>query len=186
MDLLGLLSKQYIIKSMKKVLLLLTVLCGLSISSFAQSSNERGKFSIGFEAGLPLGDVKTSSNLVIGGSLKYDHPIAENTFLTGSVGYNKFLMKSEFKDAGLSFYAIPVKVGIKYFFAPSFYGEGQLGAAFATAKVEGLGSGSTTAFAYSPGIGYVLGGGIDLGVRYEGWSKDGTTSQVSARLAYSF
>jgi hypothetical protein len=61
----------------EKALLLLTVLCGLSISSFAQSSKEGGKFSIGVEAGLPLGDVKDATNFVIGGSLKYDHPIAE-------------------------------------------------------------------------------------------------------------
>jgi hypothetical protein len=174
---------------MKKVLLLLTVLCGLSISSFAQSSKDAGKFSIGFEAGLPVGDISDGFNFVIGGSLKYDHPIAENTFITGSVGYNKFLLKSEFKDSGVSFYGIPVKVGIKYFFAESFYGEAQLGAAFMKAGVNnefGGGSGSATAFAYSPGIGYVLGGGVDLGVRYEGWSKNGTTSQVAARLAYSF
>jgi hypothetical protein len=171
---------------MKKVLLLLTAICGLSISAFAQSSSstQAGKFSIGFEAGLPVGEASNVSNLVIGGSLKYDQPIADKTFITGSVGYNKFIYKSEFKDAG-SFYAIPVKVGIKAFFAQSFYGEAQIGAAFVTQTVQGY-SYHTTAFAYSPGIGYVLGGGLDLGVRYEGWSKDGTTSQVSARLAYSF
>lgn len=169
---------------MKKFLLALVLLSGAALSSFAQSSSSTGKFSIGVEAGLPLGDAKNSSNFVIGGSLKYDHPIAENTFITGSAGYNKFIYKSDFKDFG-SFYAIPVKVGLKYFFAESFYGEAQLGAAFMNEKFEGE-SANATAFAYSPGIGYVLGGGVDLGVRYEGWSKNGTISQISARLAYSF
>ncbi|HEK19501.1 MULTISPECIES: outer membrane beta-barrel protein [unclassified Mucilaginibacter] len=171
---------------MKKVLLMLTVICGLSVAAKAQTSSQTGKFSIGVEAGLPVGDASNSSNFIIGGSLKYDHPIAENTFITGSAGYSKFLMKSEFKDAGYSFYAIPVKVGVKYFFSPGFYGEGQLGAAFVTAKLDGLGSNSTTAFAYSPGIGYAFSPNVDLGVRYEGWSKNGTTSQVALRLAYSF
>lgn len=170
---------------MKKVLLLCTVLCGLSISSFAQSTKEGGKFSIGVEAGLPVGDASNASNFTIGGSLKYDHPIAENTFITGSAGYTKFLYKSEVKADGNSFYAIPVKVGVKYFFAESFYGEAQLGAAFLQEKFQGL-SANTTAFAYSPGIGYAFGGGVDLGVRYEGWSKNGTIGQVAARLAYSF
>ncbi|MCQ6958090.1 outer membrane beta-barrel protein [Mucilaginibacter aquariorum] len=176
---------------MKKVLLLLTVLCGLSISSFAQSSSEGGKFSIGVEAGLPVGDVKNFTNFVIGGSLKYDHPIAEGTFVTISAGYNKFLAKDEAKDAGYKFYGIPVKAGIKHFFADGFYGEAQLGAAFTkeSVNVDGFGniSGSKTAFAYSPGIGYTFGGGLDLGVRYEGWSMSGNTvSQIAARLAFSF
>ncbi|MET3979342.1 hypothetical protein ACVW0P_001113 [Mucilaginibacter sp. UYNi724] len=171
---------------MKKALLLLTVLCGISISSFAQSSKETGKFSIGFEAGLPLGDAKDVSDLVIGGSLKYDHPIADKTFITGSVGYNKFLSNDDAKSIGYKLYAIPVKVGVKYFFAESFYGEAQVGAAFVNESILGS-SGNTTTFAYSPGIGYAFGGGVDLGVRYEGWTKSGTTiSQVSARLAYSF
>ncbi len=75
---------------------------------------------------------------------------------------------------------VPVKVGIKYNFAEAFYGEAQVGATFGTK------SGTGTFFAYSPGIGYNFGGGVDLGVRYEGWAHDGTISQVAARLAYSF
>ncbi|WP_454800930.1 outer membrane beta-barrel protein [Mucilaginibacter phyllosphaerae] len=171
---------------MKKLLLLLTVLCGISITSFAQSSNGAGKFSIGLEAGLPVGDVKNLSNFAIGGSLKYDHPIAENTFITGSAGYTKFLSNDDAKSIGYKIYAIPVKVGVKYFFDQGFYGEAQVGAAFVNESMLGV-SGNTTTFAYSPGIGYSFGGGVDLGVRYEGWTKSGTTiSQVAARLAYSF
>ncbi|RYD84279.1 MAG: hypothetical protein EOP54_32465, partial [Sphingobacteriales bacterium] len=146
---------------------------------------QTGKFSIGVEAGLPVGDASNVSNFVIGGSLKYDHPIADQLFVTGSAGYNKFLYKSQFSNAG-SFYAIPVKVGIKSYFGEGFYGEAQLGAAFVTQTVPGFGSASTTAFAYSPGIGYAFSPNVDLGIRYEGWSKNGTTSQVAARLAYSF
>jgi hypothetical protein len=164
---------------MKKVLLLLTVLCGLSISSFAQSSSEGGKFSIGLEAGLPVGDIKDAGGkLFIGGSLKYDQPIAAGTFLTGSAGYTSLSFKDEVGGGSAGF--VPVKVGLKYFLAESFYGEAQVGAAFSTE------SGGGTAFAYAPGIGYAFGGGLDLGVRYEGWSKNGTVSQVAARLAFSF
>jgi hypothetical protein len=172
---------------MKKVLLLLTVLCGLSISSFAQSSKEGGKFSIGVEAGVPLGDYKDVTNFVIGGSLKYDHPIAEGTFVTLSAGYSKFLSNDDAKADGFKFYGIPVKAGLKHFFAEGFYGEAQVGAAFTKTSVEGFGSTSKTAFAYAPGIGYAFGGGVDLGVRYEGWSlSGGTASQIAARLAFSF
>lgn len=171
---------------MKKFLLAVVLLSGAAFSSFAQSSKDSGKFSIGVEAGLPVGDVKNFSSFAIGGSLKYDHPIAENTFITGSAGYTKFLSNDDAKSIGYKLYAIPVKVGVKYFFAESFYGEAQVGAAFVNESILGA-SGNTTTFAYSPGIGYSFGGGVDLGVRYEGWTKSGTTiSQVAARLAFSF
>ena len=168
---------------MKKVLLLLTVLCGLSIGAFAQS--ESGKFSIGVEAGLPLGDFKASSKFVIGGSLKYDHPIGEGLFVTGSAGYSSIINK-DINFGGVTVSpgntsVVPVKAGIKYFLAEGFYAEGQAGAAFFTQ------SGGGTAFAYAPGVGFAFGGGLDLGVRYEAWSKNSTTlGQLGARLAYSF
>ena len=171
---------------MKKFLLALVLLSGAAFSSFAQSSSSTGKFSIGLEAGLPIGDIKDAGGkLFIGGSLKYDHPIAAGTFITGSAGYTSLSFKEvtipgigTVKPGSVGF--VPVKVGVKYFLADSFYGEAQVGAAFGTE------SGSGTAFAYSPGIGYAFGGGLDLGVRYEAWSKNGTISQVAARLAYSF
>jgi hypothetical protein len=50
-----------------------------------------------------------------------------------------------------------------------------------------LQDGGGTAFLYAPGIGYMLDGGFEAGVRYEGWSKsDGTISQIALRLAYNF
>ncbi|MBL4677770.1 MAG: outer membrane beta-barrel protein [Mucilaginibacter sp.] len=170
---------------MKKVLLLLTVICGLTVAAKAQSKSETGKFSIGVEAGLPLGSFGDGYSFGIGGSLKYDQPIAEGTFVTGSAGYTSFIGKSvtidgfgTFKNPAAGF--VPVKVGVKYFLAESFYGEAQLGAAFSTQ------SGGGTAFAYSPGIGYAFSPNVDLGIRYEAWSNNGTVSQVAARLAYSF
>lgn len=167
---------------MKKVLLLLTVLSGLSIGAFAQSSSSNGgKFSIGFEGGLPVGNANDAYNAVVGASLKYDHNIAAGTYLTGSVGYSAYLVKSEFKGiAGSTFGAIPLKAGLKYYFGSGFYGEGQLGAAFITE------SGGGTAFVYSPGVGYDFGSGVDLGLRYEAWSKTNTIGQVAVRLGFSF
>jgi hypothetical protein len=173
-------NQPYTTKIMKKLLLLFVVVAGAAFSASAQSSSsESGKFSIGLEAGLPIGDIKDAgASLFIGGSLKYDQPIATGTFFTFSAGYTSLKFKDEFGGGSTGF--VPVKAGIKYFLAESFYGEAQVGAAFGTE------SGSGTAFAYSPGIGYAFGGGLDLGVRYEAWSKNGTISQVAARLAYSF
>jgi hypothetical protein len=166
---------------MKRILLTLVVLGGVVFSSFAQSKSDGGgKFSIGVEAGLPVGDYSNVYSFGIGGSLKYAQPIATDVAFTISAGYTSFMGKTVggFKYGSAGF--VPVKAGIKYNFVPSFYGEAQVGAAFGTQ------SGGGTAFAYSPGIGYNFGGGVDLGVRYEGWSHNGTFNQIAARLAYSF
>ena len=173
---------------MKKVLLALAIIAGTAFTTFAQTkSGDSGKFSIGVDAGLPLGNTKDISSFAIGGSIKYELPIAAGTLFTVSAGYENFLYKSEYKDflklggidrSGEGF--VPVKVGIKYYIENGFFAEGQLGAVFGTR------SGSGTAFAYSPGVGYTFDGGFEAGVRYEGWSHDGTVSQVALRLAYRF
>jgi len=172
---------------MKKVLLALLVLGVTACSSFAQTGkankSENGKFSIGVDAGIPTGSASDFYNFGIGGSIKYDLPIATSTFFTISAGYTALLVKSEFKDAGFksSNGFIPVKAGLKYYFnGEGFFGEGQLGAAFSTE------SGGGTAFLYAPGIGYTFDEGFEAGVRYEGWSHDGTIGQVAVRLAYCF
>ena len=76
---------------------------------------------------------------------------------------------------------IPVKLGARYTGngTTGVFGEVQFGAAFIT-------QGGGTAFAYAPGVGYAFDGGLEAGVRYEGWSKDGTVSQIALRIAYSF
>ncbi|MEP6610612.1 MAG: hypothetical protein ABJA76_01960 [Mucilaginibacter sp.] len=169
---------------MKKILLALFVLGVTACSSFAQTkSDDAAKFSIGLDAGLPIGDASNVYSFAIGGSLKYDMPIGSGAFVNLSAGYESFMVKSALKNAGFpsSSGFVPIKVGLKYYFdGQGFYGEGQLGVAFSTE------SGGGKAFAYAPGIGYTLDGGFDVGVRYEAWSNNGTVSQIALRLAYGF
>ncbi|RYU90002.1 hypothetical protein EWM62_10685 [Mucilaginibacter terrigena] len=161
---------------MKKLLLLLAIVGGISFTASAQS--DKARFSIGFEGGLPIGSTSDVYNVGLGGSLKYEMPIGSGTMFTISGGYTSFKVKDVFGGGSVGF--VPAKAGIKYFFSDGFYGEGQVGAAFSTE------SGGGTAFAYAPGIGYALEGGFDIGVRYEAWSKNGTISQIGVRIAYGF
>lgn len=170
---------------MKKILFTLMVFGTAVSGGFAQttttsSASGGGKLNIGFEAGLPLGDVSNAYNKVIGGSIKYEAPTGKNTFFTLSAGYNSFLVKSEFKDFAGSSGFVPIKAGIKYYSDGNFFLEGQAGVVFST---EG---GGGHAFVYSPGIGYSFTGGFEAGVRYEGWVNDGTVSQLGLRLGYRF
>jgi len=159
----------------------MTVIGMSLIHSFAQTSaaKDGGKFSIGLDAGLPVGSASDYSNFAIGGDLKYALPVATNFDLSLSAGYSTYLSKTidGYKPEDLK--AIPVKVGGRYNFSGGFFAEGQVGAAF-------IQDGGGTAFVYAPGIGYAWSNGLEAGVRYEGWSKNGTVSQLGLRIAYSF
>jgi hypothetical protein len=173
---------------MKKLLLTL-ILSGMIISAgFAQApdtSAQKGgvKINIGAEGGLPLDEVSTAGySSVLGGSLKVEIPTIKNAYFTLSAGYNSFLLKSKYKGYGISSTAnfIPLKAGAKYYTDAGFFIEGQAGVVFSTETNGGH------AFVFSPGAGYTFAGGFEAGLRYEGWSNGGTTSQLSLRLGFRF
>lgn len=168
---------------MKKILLLLVVLSAVAFNSFAQSSksDDVGKFSIGVDPGLPVGNASDYSSFAIGGDLKYSIPAAENFDVSLSAGYTAFLGKTINGFKLPSIKGIPIKLAGRYNFDGStgFFGEVAFGAAF-------IQDGGGTAFLYAPGIGYAMDGGFEVGLRYEGWSKNGSISQIGLRVAYSF
>lgn len=172
---------------MKKIFLL-TAIAGIfaftSVSAQKDPAMNGQKLGIGVEFGLPVGDFGDVYNLGVGGSLVYQVPVATNLNVTGNVGYINFTSK---KVLGQSFNTgyVPIKAGLRYFFAENFYGGAELGAAISTEK------NGSTAFAYSPGVGVEFPvadkASIDLGVRYEGWSRDShTNSFVGIRAAFNF
>ncbi|HTE01203.1 MAG TPA: outer membrane beta-barrel protein [Mucilaginibacter sp.] len=175
---------------MRKYLLAFLLAAGSVVTCFAQTtgSSSGGKLSIGFDVALPTGDYSNLYKTGLGGSLKYEIPAGQNFFVTLSGGYMNFSIKDEvvaelqqFGSDQTSAGFVPLKIGAKYYTSPGFFIEGQLGGAIGTA------SGTGTAFAYSPGLGYTFDGGPEIGVRYEAWSKDGSTfSQFGLRLAYRF
>ena len=170
---------------MRRILLLAVLIVSAATASFAQtsksSSSSSGKFSIGIDPGLPVGSASDYSSFAIGGDLKYSIPAAENFDVSLSAGYSVFLGKTidSFKLPNIK--GIPVKLAGRYNFngPVGFFGEFGVGAAF-------IQDGGGTAFVYAPGIGYAADGGFEAGIRYEGWSKNGTISQIALRLAYSF
>ncbi|MBS1521250.1 MAG: hypothetical protein JST50_09645 [Bacteroidetes bacterium] len=175
---------------MRKVLLLAVLIVSAATASFAQtsksSSSGSGKFSIGVDPGLPVGSSSDFSSFAIGGDLKYSLPAATNFDVSLSAGYSVFIGKTIDLGSGVSvkagnLKAIPVKLGGRYNFngPVGFFGEVGLGAAF-------IQDGGGTAFVYAPGVGYAADGGFEAGIRYEGWSKNGTVGQIALRLAYSF
>lgn len=134
--------------------------------------SQETRLGIGLNLGLPTTD---GYDFVIGGDLRLQKDFSGNVSGLLSAGYTAFTY-----DGG-SYGFIPVKAGVKIFPVTKFYFSGELGAGFPTKD------GGKTAFVWAPGIGYGLNNGVDLGLRYEGFSADGgTLGQVALRIAYGF
>jgi len=153
----------------------------------AQTKRYESKIGLGVDVGLPVGDYKNSADYGVGFSLLYQKPVAENLNITGNIGYLRFngpeiLANIDYKEG-----FVPIKAGARYFIAPYLYGAGELGVAFSTAYGRGAG----TAFAYAPSLCAEFpvsnSGTVDVGIRYERWSRSSATlSFVGLRAGYNF
>lgn len=173
---------------MKKLLLSLALVAGLAYGASAQTEGAVKKLSIGAEFGIPT---KGSDELLVGGSLQFEQPVAKSLNLTLSAGYIADMITGDSKEIlkamGLktSYGFVPLKAGAKYYFGNYFYGAGEVGAAISTE------SGGGTAFAFAPTLGASFSvsdkSALDFGVRYENWSRDGNSSGFfGLRAAFSF
>jgi len=175
---------------MRKLLFTLAILVGAAFNSFSQtttapsSGNDGARFSIGVDAGVPTGNAGDQYDLGIGGSINCDIPLFSNLKFTVSAGYEAMLIKSVLRNispsAPSSDRYILLKGGLKYYFNKNVFGEGQGGIAVYTS------AGGDVSFAYSPGVGYTFDNGFEASVRYEGWVKEYTFSQVALRVGYRF
>jgi len=162
----------------------------LSLFTSNVMAGDNGRFSIGANLGLPTGDDANVYSMSIGGSLRYELPVGDNLGITGTVGYNSYLLKSEFDGTGLSLSSIPILLGAKYYFQEQqngFYGMVQLGVTSTTAKVDLGGvsvSASSTDLTFGPAIGYHL-ANLDFGAAYDIISASGSSSGIiDIRIAY--
>jgi hypothetical protein len=166
---------------MKKLLLSLALVAGLGFAASAQTEGAVKKLSIGGEVGL-LTEEGSKDFLIAGGSLQVEFPVAKSLNLTGSAGYLSLFYTGP--GASLSTGFVPLKAGAKYYFGGNFYAAGEVGASISTEN------GGGTAFAFAPALGASFSvspkSSLDFGLRYETWSKDGSSSFVALRAAYAF
>jgi len=170
-------------------------------TSTSTTTNNGIRYSIGVDAGIPLGNFKDNYKWNLGGSVQADIPVISNQlFVTVNAGYNNIFGKKDIGGvAGLDqtdFHLIPVKAGLKYFVIPNFYVQGEAGAAFLLNKKD-VGANKSTAFVYAPQVGVQFpisanGNFIDAGIRYEATTKYATgidqskVSFLGIRVAYGF
>jgi hypothetical protein len=169
-------------KSTLKFAALVLAFAGLSVAAKAQTTTSTStttksgiRYSIGVDAGIPIGDFKDAYKWNLGGSVQADIPVASQLFVTVNAGFNNVFGKKDV--AGIAgadvpnVQLLPVKAGLKYFVIPNFYVQGEAGAAFLLNK-DKAGYDKSTAFVYAPQIGVQFpvsanGNFIDAGIRYE-------------------
>lgn len=171
------------LKTLFKIVIAITVFA--SSNSYAQRSG--AKLGIGIDFAFPQSNFATNANYGVGPSLLFQTPIQTNLNFTMNVGYLRFNGDPVFTNVKYREGFVPIKAGLRYFVSSYIYGSAEAGVAISSAN----GSGSGTSFAYSPIIGAEFpvsdSGTIDVGVRYEGWSRsNGTRSFIGLRAGYNF
>jgi hypothetical protein len=140
------------------------------------------RLGVGLEAGAPTGAAHTISNFELGGTARLQYDVSHNFAWTLTSGYYNMFGKeipgttADYSSLGI----IPVKVGIKTFFASSFYFGAEAGAGFETH------GGNNTKLILSPGLGWAS-KKVDVGVRYENFSgQNNNYGLIGLRVAYGF
>jgi opacity protein-like surface antigen len=172
---------------MKKLFLLFSLFVVITINTNAQSGNNQ--LGIGLDLGIPIGDDSEALKLGIGGQLKGLFGVGTAGQITFTTGYMRFGVKDLPDDFDMSTSIIPLLAGYRHNFS-GFYVEPQLGYGIYGLKMKGGGfdeSDSEGAFTYAVGLGYAMTSGLDIGARYQGASKDGSsTSLIGIKLGYNF
>jgi hypothetical protein len=156
-----------------------TILSVLFIVLFSLGSiNAQNKMSLG--AGLvvsfPMGDFSESANTGFGGTAIFELGFMPQLVGIGQIGYVSWGTEAE----GFSYSAVPILVGVKYFFIPGigFYGTGQLGLSIFSIETPSVsvpflgevsgGSVSSTEFTFVIGAGYQLPVGSNVYLDFNG------------------
>jgi hypothetical protein len=143
-------------------------------------------FSFGADVGVPTGPLKISSNLVLGGTPRFQYGLTDNLAVTFTSGADHFLSKdipgtnTRYDSYGV----IPIKAGLKEFFVPGIYVAAEAGVAFEELdKRDGSGHDK---FLFSPSIGWAN-KRWDAGVRYDLYNgQNDNYGVVALRIAYGF
>jgi hypothetical protein len=197
---------------MRKFLRLIIVSIVTVTSAYAQHSSTSPQFSVGLNPGVAVGPVSSVYPVAGNISLRLTAPLSNSpislTFTTGytfytssqdySVGFGFGGVGVGYGGGGYDYYGstasfIPVMAGVKIYVANRFFIEGEAGVSFNVNTYPQDYTGKTTAFIYSPGIGYTFPLGYsgrnstEVGLVYENRVEPGGGyTQIAAHLAYNF
>ncbi len=169
---------------MKKVFFILAFsIATLAVSAQKTYPNIGGfKISGGLNLAIPASNFDPYS-IGAGVDLLGQYGLSKSVGLTIDAGYTSLFPKKSFKDIGVEdLTIIPLRAGLRFYPSSSFYLGGKAGLGILKAK----NSNSVNTTAYSFGAGYMMSPALDLGVSYDGYSKNGSSGLVNVRLGYFF
>ncbi|MDR3694011.1 hypothetical protein [Mucilaginibacter sp.] len=178
-------------KKVSKLLALAFTAAALFLTSSVKAQTtppNAWRLGIGIEGGIPTGNLKDFSKFDLGGTARLQYGLSKDVALTLTSGYYNFFARSSSATIdGITYTTkpsdlgvVPVKAGIKAFFAGGLYVGAEAGAGFETDYAK------NTKLILSPGLGYAT-KNLDVGVRYENFSGSGDSyGLVGLRIAYGF
>ena len=158
---------------MKKVLF-----AAVAVLTFGFANAQEGKFKVGANVGLPMGDIKDSYSFTIGLDAAYTWAISDKFDAGVGAGYGLYMGKEDFiEDASF----VPVYGTAQYLITDSIFLGADLGYAVGIAPSENDGG-----FLYQPKVGYQA-GEFQVFAGYKGISVDGGTfSSLNLGFNYRF
>jgi lipoprotein signal peptidase len=177
----------------KKITLALIAILTLSVynlkaqsTDMAMTTNNGMAFKIGIGASGGVTTANSPFSFGVGADVRLQWDLSKDVALTASGGYTRLFNKDNF-PALADYDFIPAIGGVKVYAIKRMYLAGNVGAGFA------IQDGSKTSFIFGGGTGYEWDNGLDIGVRYEGYQQDSSSStyqpvngQFALRLGYNF
>jgi len=191
---------------MKKILLLLTLLIGAALSTYAQNDDPAVKLGVGFSVGAAVGSNSGAYPSAGGVHFKVEYPVSDNgvsllfsagyTFYVSANGYtyNTDTFGDRYSEGSLLSF-IPLQVGVKYYAANRLFLSGEAGGLFNlnASSVDENGKAITKAsLLVTPSVGYTIPfgstrGSLDLSVGYDAnLQTGGGYNQVFLKATFNF
>ena len=165
---------------MKKLFLILTLMC-FSYAGFSQDAAARTfKFGGGIELAVPANGLSYSS-IGAGADLIGHYGLTDQFAITADVGYVGLFEKKDNSNAAIvgDVNIIPIRGGVRWYPIQHVYVSGRAGVGIRT------GNTSDTYFAFALGGGYMVDTKLDLGIAYEGYNKGSNVGYLGGPYLYN-
>lgn len=160
-----------------RIIFLLPFFWIISFIGKAQDIKHKFKIGVGGTLAIPAGNLEYNS-VGGGGDVLAFYGLSEKLILTGDAGFIGFPGKSILPATAV----IPIRAGLRYLPGANFYLGAKVGIGISTILEV-----SSSYLAGSFGVGYNLNRHFDLGVSYDGYSKDDSSfGYVGIRLGFTF
>jgi hypothetical protein len=180
-----------LLPTVKKTLLLLTILFGAALSLRAQNNKSTPTVSAGFSFGATTGPNSDHLPVALGLHVKLEYPVANRVSVILTSGYTVYLpaegynYDARYGSSGEGADFIPVTIGARFYTGKRIFIQGDVGASFNLNPAD-LYTGNKVALLVSPGVGYAFKFGssrygLDLSAAYDTRIEKSAASNIDPK-----